>query len=342
MNYTNEDAFAKDFKDKPEGLYLLYGAEGYLIDAWSARAVKRACGGLKPDAFNFQKLDGSKLDIDALIDATEAMPLGAAEKCVLLDGLETPKLNAETLKTLEALLGDLNPACVLVITGREPGFDKSSAAGKKLIKLCGQHGAAVELGSRGASGLAAFVKACGKKNGHELSSDTCRYILDTCDNAMNALANETAKICAYAGKSEVARAHVDAVATPKIEARVFDLSRCILSGNTQRAFEILASLFSLREPPVSVLAVLAMSYTDLYRARLAKDSGKSPADVISAFGYRSDFRVNAAFSARISAEAARQSLRVLLDCDLKMKSTGLDDRILLEKAVAELFAARGA
>jgi DNA polymerase-3 subunit delta len=159
---------------------------------------------------------------------------------------------------------------------------------------------------------------------------------------MNSLANETAKICAYAGSFVVTRAHVDAVATPKTEARVFDLSRCVLSGNTQRAFELLAGLFSLREPPVSILAVLAMAYADLYRARVAKDEGKSPADVISAFGYRSDFRVNSAFSARISAEAIRQSLRVLLDCDLKMKSTGLDDKILLEKAVAELFAARGA
>jgi DNA polymerase-3 subunit delta len=159
---------------------------------------------------------------------------------------------------------------------------------------------------------------------------------------MSSLANETAKICAYAGKYEVTRAHVDAVATPKIEARVFDLSRCILSGNTQRAFEILASLFSLREPPVSILAVLAMSYADLYRARVAKAEGKTPADVISAFGYRSDFRVNSAFSARISAGAVKRSLSVLLDCDLKMKSTGLDDKILLEKAVAELFAARSA
>jgi DNA polymerase-3 subunit delta len=122
---------------------------------------------------------------------------------------------------------------------------------------------------------------------------------------------------------------------------VFDLSRCILNGGTQRAFEILASLFYLREQPVAILAVLAMSYADLYRARVAKDEGKTPADVISAFGYRSGFRVNNAFSARISANAARQSLSILLDCDLKMKSTGLDDKILLEKAVAELFAVRG-
>jgi DNA polymerase-3 subunit delta len=342
MNYKNEDAFAKDFKEKTEGLYLLYGAESYLIDAWSSRVVKRACGGSNPDAFSFQKLDGRKPDIDALIDATEALPLGATEKCVLLDGLEPAKLNADALKTLEALLSDLNPACVLVITGREPGFDKSSAAGKKLIKLCGEHGAAVELGSRGASGLAAFVKACGKKNGQALSNEICRYILETCDNAMNSLANETAKICAYAGAAEVTRAHVDAVATPRIEARVFDLSRCILSGNTQRAFEILANLFSLREPPVAIIAVLAMSYADLYRARVAKDEGQTPADVISAFGFRSDFRVNSAFSARISAGALRQSLALLLDCDLKMKSTGLDDKILLEKTVAELFAARSA
>jgi DNA polymerase-3 subunit delta len=160
---------------------------------------------------------------------------------------------------------------------------------------------------------------------------------------MQSLDSELAKICAYAGQgATLTRAHVDAVAIPKTEARVFDISKCILSGNTQRAFEILDSLFYLRESPIAILATLTSAYADLYRARLAKDEGKSAAECAELFGYKNlAFRINNAYGARVSANALRKSLASLLDCDLKMKSTGADDKILLEKAVAELFLYRG-
>lgn len=340
MLYKNEESFSKAFKEsEPRGIYFLYGGESYLIDAWAKRIIKKVCG--DESAFNFQKLDGRRLDCDMLYDATEALPLMANVKCVLLQDLDASKINADAQKKLEELFSDLNPACVLVVTGRSPAFDAKSAAGKKLVKLAGENGAAVELGSRGAAGLTAFLKSAAKKNGCEASTDVCKYILQICDNDMNALNCEIGKICAFAGGGGLTRAHVDAVATPKVEARVFDLSKCILAGNTQRAMEILANLFYLRESPVAILGALSMSYADFYRARIARDEGKSAAEVIQMFGYKSEFRVQNAFNCRLSAEALRESLACLYDCDLKMKSTGVDDRILLEKAVIELFAARG-
>lgn len=337
MLYKNEDSFARDFKTgEPNGLYFLYGSENYLIDAWAARLVKKVCG--QPDAFNFQKLDGRRPDLDTLIDATEALPLMAESKCVLLDDIDASKLNAEQQKTLEELFADLNPACVLIVTAKPPVFDMSAAGAKKLIKLADTHGAAVELGSRGAAGLSAFIKAEAKKHGCEASTNICKYILQICENDMLTLKAEVAKICAYAGDGELVRVHVDAVATPKIEARVFDLSKAILAGNAQRAMEILANLFYLRESPVAVLAALIMSYVDLYRARIARDEGKSMADVMKLFGYKSEYRVKNAFSGRLSAKRLRQCLACLYDCDIKMKSTGIDDRILLEQTVVLLLA----
>ncbi len=342
MLYKNEDAFSKAYKENRWNLFLLYGGESYLIDAWARRILNGRGGEDRAGgSFNFQKLDGRRTDIDALIDATEALPFGASEKTVLLDGLDTSRLTADDLGTLEELLSDLNPACVLVITGREPAFDKNSAAGKRIVKLCGEHGAAAELGARGAAGLTAFIKAAVKKHGCEISTDICRYILQVCDNSMHSLGNETAKICAYAGGGVVTRAHVDAVASAKTEARVFDLARCVLSGNAQRAYEILSNLFYLRESPVAILSALSMSYVDFYRARAAKDESVTAAEMGKLFGYKSEYRVNNAFSAKLSAAALKRSLECLFDCDRKMKSTGADDRILLEKAVAELFLARG-
>lgn len=338
MLYKNEESFSKAFKSSDaQGLYLLYGNESYLVDAWAKRIVGKACG--DASAFNFQKLDGRKLDCDLLCDATEAMPLMASGKCVLLDDLDASKTPAEQQKKLEEIFSDLNPACVLVVTAKPPLFDSKSAAGKKIIKLAEQHGTAVELNSRGAVGLTAFLKSAAKKNGCEISPDVCRYILRICENDMHTLTAEIGKICAFANGAEIKQEHVDAVAVPKVEARVFDLAKAILSGNLQKAMEILANLFYLRESPVAILSALSMSYVDIYRARIARNEGVNAPELSKMFGYKSEFRVQNAFNSRLSAEQLRTCIKYLYDCDVKMKSTGIDDKILLETAVTKLFMA---
>jgi DNA polymerase-3 subunit delta len=231
----------------------------------------------------------------------------------------------------------------LVVTGKA-GFDRKSAFTKKFIKLAGDAGVAAELGTRTPQGMISFLRSAAKRQGCEMSPDVARYILDTCETDMATLHNEVAKICAYAGHDgdgSLERRHVDAVAIPRTEARVFDLAKMIQAGNNQRAMEILRDLFYLREQPVAILAVLAMSYTDLYRARVARDSGKTPGEVIAAFGYKGrEFRVNNAWNSRLSIAALRKGLQVILACDLALKSSPVDSTILLERAVVELFELR--
>jgi len=158
---------------------------------------------------------------------------------------------------------------------------------------------------------------------------------------MNTLALEIDKICAYAGGEAITQQHLDAVLTVKTEARVFDLSKAILAGNAQRSMEILADLFYLREAPIAILATLIMSYADLYRARVAKDQGVPATELATRFGYKGrEFRINNAYSTRISLAALRKSLNILTDCDRAMKSTGTNDHTLLEKTTIALIAAR--
>lgn len=338
MQYPNEEAFAKAFRAaEPEGLYFLFGSENYLIDRWAKKIRQRVLG--EDGGFNFQKLDGRRLSAAELFDATEAMPLMAEKKCVLIDELELAKLPADDQNGIGDVLADLNPACVLIIAAKSPGFDQKSAAAKKLLKLSAENGAAVELGSRGAAGLITFVTACAKKYGCEISREAARHLLDCCDNEMAALANEAAKACAFAGEgSEILKSHIDAVAIKKTEAKVFDLSKAVLAGNSQRALEILAGLFYLREQPVAILGWLNTVYVDLYRAAAARAEGKNAADMTRMFGYKSDYRVRNAFSSRLSAKDLRKALNILLECDSMLKSTGVAANILLEQTVVRLLA----
>ena len=339
MHFKNEDDFAKDIKTRGvHGLYFLYAADSYLTEAWRTRILAPFGGG---EGFNLQRLDGRKPDLDALYDATQMLPLFAEEKCVLLDDLDPTKLNADDQKKLAEIFAELPPECVLLITARSPVFDPKSAAGKKLLAAAAKHGCAIELSVRGATDLVKFLQRCAGRQKCEISPSLCREILRVCPNDMNTLSLEIGKVCAYAGGSAITQQHLDAVLTVKTEARVFDLSKMILAGNAQRSMEILADLFYLREAPIAILATLILSYVDLYRARVAKNQNVPATEVVTRFGYKGrEFRVNNAYSTRISMPALRKSLMLLADCDRAMKSTGTDDQTLLEKTTIALIAAR--
>jgi DNA polymerase-3 subunit delta len=338
MHCKTEDDLKQALKQTLEGLFLLTGGESFLIEAYAKQIAARFGGDFS--SFNLTRLDGRRFDRELFCDAVETLPLMASEKCVLLDDLETAKLAPGDQDAILDLAADVPPGVTLVITGKA-AFDGRSAFAKKLVKLAGDVGVAAELGARTPQGMVTFLRSAAKRHGAELPPDLARYILQTCETDMGTLSNEVAKICAYANGEPLDRRHVDAVAIPRTEAKVFDVAKAVQAGNAQRAIELLGDLFYLRTEPIMILATLSGSYVDLYRARVAKDSGKTPADVVAAFGYKGrEWRVNNAWNSRLSAVALRRGLDILLRCDLDLKSSPVDSTILLERAVVELFGLR--
>ncbi|MDR2932352.1 MAG: hypothetical protein LBV27_04520, partial [Oscillospiraceae bacterium] len=249
------------------------------------------------------------------------------------------KLSGADVDKLVDIIGDIPDDCMLVLTGKA-AFDPKSAGAKKIIKATEAAGSVVELGARTQQGLAAFLKSQAGQNGCMLPTDLANRMITACGPDMNTLRCEIAKVCARAGYGAITAEHIDDVVIPRTEARVFDLSKMILAGNTKRAMDILNDLFYLREQPIAILSTLIMAYVDLYRARVARACGAQQSDVVERFSYKGrEFRVRNAFNARLDTQALRRCLDALYDCDRKMKSTGVDDKVLLEQTVVRLFMA---
>ena len=113
-----------------------------------------------------------------------------------------------------------------------------------------------------------------------------------------------------------------------------------MQGNGQKAFQVLDLLFYQREEPIAMLAVLSGAYIDAYRMRVASECGESEQTVASDFGYgKRTFvlkRVKGA-TRRVSTEALRKSLDILIDADLKFKSVKVNPRVYLEQVIAQLL-----
>ena len=343
MRYTDELAFGKAVRGGAVyPVCLLYGSERYLIDKWAKSLVGKGQDKSKSSPFNSHRLDGQHPDLDAVWAALEALPLLAQEKVVHLDDFDPSGLGPKDLDDLAAMLADIPPSSRLIITVKAPGFAGSSA-GKKIIKLAEEHGAAVELSIRGRADLVKFLQAGAKRLGCELSGDGAKHLIDICPADMQLLENELAKVCAFAGSGAIGREQIDAVVTPKTEASALELSQLILRGNTKAALELLGRLFYLREEPIAIMGALSSSFCDLYRACAAKDAGMSVPAMIKTYGYKSEFRAKKAFqnAGKVSLRAARGAVTMLCECDAAMKSTAGDTKIRLEQLTVKLTALCG-
>ncbi|WP_296626900.1 DNA polymerase III subunit delta [uncultured Negativibacillus sp.] len=330
-------------------VYLLYGEEKYLKEMYLKRLIRLAAPE-EFESFNLHRFDGGDLDVDALLDACEAMPFLAEQRCVVVDKFDFEGLSAKDREKISALLEDPPETTVLIlVVDKEEFLPKKSAAAKKLVALCDKGGAVLELKKRSGSDLTRFVRSKLESRGCTITKDNCDLLIERCEKDMLTLSGELEKIGAYAqGKYGADAQHPVAVTATMIEevtcktvsASVYDLSRAILADRFEKAMRILEDLIYLRYQPTAILAALSGAYLDLYIARTAKNMGQGEDAIKQNFSYKGrDFVVRNSLRdcAKYPLEVLQRSVIYLAQTDLRMKSTRADNNLLLEQAVTELF-----
>ncbi|HEX3016329.1 MAG TPA: DNA polymerase III subunit delta [Caproicibacter sp.] len=321
-------------------LYFLYGEEKYLVEFYAQKLMEKAGSqGLKD--FNLQKFDGGDTGIDQIAAAVEALPVMAERKCVAVANLDANALRGAETEKLWELFSDLPDSCVLLIYLLSFDFDERRDKNwKKFLAQANKAGVTVPIRQRTQAQLEKLLCSGAEKRGCELSRVNAARILSLCGTSMQTALNELEKLCAYAGSGEITAHMVDMLTVKNLEARVFDLSKAIMAGNSDKAYTLLDQLFYQNEEPVSILAVLAGAYLDLYRVKVSVQSGFSVVEPAKYFDYaRKEFRLTNAErdTARYSTEMLRQSLDVLLETDTALKSARGDRRTAMEKLIAQLI-----
>lgn len=321
-------------------LYFLYGEEKYMVEHFAQKLIAKASAE-GPHDFNLQKFDGSEASVDSIAAAVEALPVMAERKCVAVSDLDVGALHGADPKKLEELLSDLPETCVLVIYLLSFDFDeRRDKAWKKFLTEANKAGETVPFRRLSQAQLEKLLCAGAEKRGCEITRQNAARMVSLCGSDLQTALNELEKLCAYTGSGEISAQTVDAMTVRNLEARVFDLSKAILAGASDRAYTILSQLFQQNEEPVSVLAVLSGAYLDLYRVKASLQSGLTAQEPVKYFDYaRKEFRLrNAAYDAkRFSTPMLRQSLDALLETDVALKSARGDRRLILEELVAKLI-----
>lgn len=325
-------------------LYFLYGKEPFLINMHTDRIIKKTVGEDALD-FNLQRLDGNP-EPDVLSDYIESLPVFAERKVITVKDYDPEKNDADTDKRILDMISDIPDTTILIFYCTGIAIDEKKAKTKKFIAAVEKNGTVCATELMKAPKIAELCVKKAAKGGVVLSYDDALELTERVGGSMASASDETAKLMSYAGSGgTITRENINALVPKRLEAEVFDLAAAINSGRRADAFRIIDELFSQQISPVNILSALSGAYLDMYCAKLAKVNGISPQNAAQMFGFYGGRQwgfANKVYpaAARLGIGYLRETVSLMSETDIKLKSSAVDKRILIEKAVTKLFIFR--
>ena len=319
-------------------LYVFHGEESYLRDFYLGKMRQKLLpAGM--EEFNLHTLTGKEFDVKKLQEMVDCLPMMSERTLIVVNDYDIYKGDKEGLIRV---LSDLPEYVCLVFV--YDLIEYKADARTKLAGLLKNRGSVVPFNRQGQNDLVDWISRRFRALDHDIGTEDAKYLMFLCGDLMNGLISEIGKIGAYAKGHRVTRADIDAVATPQLDAVVFQMTDAIAAGNFDRAASVLGDLFHMQEAPIKLLAVLGKQLRQLYTARLAIEHRKGVPYLMELWGMRSAYPAE-----RLMQSARRFSLpwcrRAVLRCgqtDLAMKSTGADGEELLIGLLMELAVKKGA
>ncbi len=343
----NEKELSRQIKSgELKGVYYLYGSDSFGVGKYR-ELMKKALIKQGDEAYNLHEYQGKNIDVDEVAQACEGLPMFADCVCVTVCDLdlEAERLSADRLTLLLDTVNNLPDTTVLIFYTSSvdicDGKKYPTAKNKKLVDAVSKSGTVCVFPVKTASEISSAIKAACKELGCTVTDKAAVMLRERCLSDMNMIQCELEKLCSYT-KGGLIDENAVAILTPETgDAKSYELADAAAVGNVGRAMELYHELIDSRSDPIYLLYVLTGSMNDLYRARLAVDSGKSTADVIKDFGYKKtvEFRIKNAFSSvrRISVHRLRRCMEILLKADTDIKSgAGVPD-IIVESAIAQML-----
>ncbi len=342
MAQITEEIFRQQMKSGEFApLYVIHGEESALVARYAAQLEDKVSPEDFPE-FNLHRLDGD-VGVDSIAEAVETLPMFGDRTCVVVSNYNPEDANVAETGKMEQLLGDLPPHCTLIFRQASLSLTqkKDSKKCKAFLAAAAKAGHVLEVPRRTENDIVRYLTAFAPKRGCTMDAATARYLIAQCGLNWELLQNEMEKLCAWTQSGPITREAIETVSVTVSETAGYRMANSLIAGNYDQAYRQLDQLLFQREEPVVLLAALSSAYVDLYRAKAAIESGVQPLTLAKPFEYKKnmEFKLkNAARDCRkYTLEQLRRCLEVLAEADEALKSTRTDNRIILEKCMAQMM-----
>ena len=323
-------------------VYYFYGHDVSTLEAYTNKLVKRLCP-VDAQAMNLHKFDGKKLDIPALADAAQALPLFAERVVITINDLNMDSVNKDDADAVRKILKSIQDGTTVIIyaTGTDLYRNKKNLTdkNKRFCDFCNKIGCVCDFAL---------------KNTYEmvLSGDTtnCKpgqFVNIQIKGNTAFVKQEIKKLADYSGSGEITKETIDLLCIKHVESDGYSLAMNIVRSRADLVFARLDELSQQNYEPFEILGIISFSVSDMLRAKLARSSSLNISDVVSNFDYpkNREFAVKNMYNdcANISLNRIKSILEILSDTDLTLKthSSGKSsDMLTLEQGIARCMALR--
>ncbi len=326
--YTQDELKRKIKSGLIAPVYFLYGNESFLINHYINQIIEKSVTAL-PEV-NLRTYD-TDFDVDEIISSAYQVPMMSNYKCLILNDLDLSKVSETDFKSLLEMAAAPSDVSVIIFkyTSIEVSLDNSFKA-KKISKNYKELANAIEAGegivaevNHLTTGEIAKTLTAGALKRHcTLDAQTARYMIEVCSDDLTTLLCEIEKLCSYLGSGTITKEHIDKICNRSVNARIFDMSKLVLSNNVKGSLSILEDLLYQKVKEQDIIYELSKNYIDIYRMSTSKRANVLQKEVADYFGYGNRaFVLNSAanFSNKLSHSQIDSSLEALCEADIMLK-----------------------
>ena len=340
MGLIKEYDLKKQIKEgKISNCYLFYGSEDYLKQFYTTKICSKY---VVPgsEAFSLRRYDGKENTLDEVLEGANSMPFMSEYCVVIARDFQLDALNNEQKDEFLAFLQNLPETSITIFWMDSIEVSPKTAKWKWVVDSFVKYADAVDFIKPDLKELKKIICAYATKHGCQMSDSTAYYLIELSGDGLNVLFNEVEKACNFAGAgNEITREHIENTVVRSLEAKVFDLSKHILSYNPQKALELLHVLMLQKAEPIDIFGVILMSFVDIYRAKTAVSCGESEKYIAQFYDYRNkEFRLEQGrkYGAKISDEQLRECFDCFAESDRELKNTAQSGELILEKLIVKI------
>lgn len=325
----------QDLKQENFGrLYVLYGEEVYLRERYLF-SLKNKVVAESAAAFNLQEFDGREFTVAEFEEAMDCLPMMAERTLLVITDWNVYKLAEDKREAFMVAVGEIPSYCTVVLYYDIVEFKRDTRT--KIDGIMGEYGLFVNFERQDQGNLVKWVQQGFKNMGREIAAREANELIFYCGDYMTKLASEMEKIGAYAEQTQIKLEDIHAVATPHLDAVVFEMTNALGEKNYDMSLGVLAKLYQMQEHPLKILKVVSRQIRQVYGAKLALEQRKSDDYIISMWKMHPYVGKKIVQSARtVSLDWCRKACISCAKVDKAMKSGGGDPEELLTQFVLEL------
>jgi DNA polymerase-3 subunit delta len=338
--------FRKLKKSKPAPVYYVWGEETYMLDEAVDAIIEHAA----PDGindFNYDAFQGKNCSGDAIVSACEMLPMMVERRLVVVrDAQELPMSELEKLGSYLD-----NPASTTCLVVHARTAQKKLDGRKSVVKKLKKAGVSCEFESLYENEVGEILQKQAAKRSLRLTPASTAYLIEAVGTDLASLDKALDKLDLYVGQPDDASGdhtsgnkprRVDeevlkeVVADTKVRS-VFDLTDALGDRKFEEALKILANMLLNGEPPLRILAMIARHFRIVAKLHDPTVRNENKYDKARAVGvvpfFLKDYQRHANKFPPSEIEAVRGRL---LEVDRALKSSGLDDRTVMEQLLYDI------